>query len=299
MSTSITAAFITQYERDVHDIFQRQGSVLKPTVRFRTGVKGSSAVFQKIAKGAATTKARHGTITPMNQTHTSHTATLEDFYAGDWVDRLDEAKINIEERRAIARGGAWALGRKVDDQILTLLDSTTQTTVTMTTTSYANVRNHFIKLVGDLMRLDSYEPGMMYGVVSPVTWERMAGIPEFASSDYVDASGRPFTSSAPYLTFKKWLNVVWTVHSGIPGIGTSASKHFVWNKNSLAYASGAHPANLAARGANESGVGADITWHGDRAAHFINHAMSGGGVVIDDTGIIEGQTNDTLALATT
>jgi len=140
MSTSITAAFITQYERDVHDVFQRHGSILKPTVRFRTGVNGSSAVFQKIAKGTATTKARHGTITPMNQTHTSHTATLSDFYAGDWVDRLDEAKINIEERMAIARGGAYALGRKVDDQILTILDATTQTTVTMTTTSYANVR---------------------------------------------------------------------------------------------------------------------------------------------------------------
>ena len=169
MSTSITAAFITQYERDVHDVFQRQGSVLKPTVRFRTGVKGSSAVFQKIAKGAATTKARHGTITPMNQTHTSHTATLSDFYAGDWVDRLDEAKINIEERMAIARGGAYALGRKVDSQILTTLDSTTQTTLTMTTTSYAAVRNHFVSMIGDLMRLDSYENGMMYGVVSPVT----------------------------------------------------------------------------------------------------------------------------------
>jgi len=38
MSTSITAAFITQYERDVHDVFQRHGSILKPTVRFRTGV---------------------------------------------------------------------------------------------------------------------------------------------------------------------------------------------------------------------------------------------------------------------
>ena len=298
MSTSITASFITQYERDVHDVFQRQGSVLKPTVRFRTGVKGSSAVFQKIAKGAATTKARHGTITPMNQTHTSHTATLSDFYAGDWVDRLDEAKINIEERMAIARGGAYALGRKVDSQLLTTLDSTTQTTVTMTTTSYAAVRNHFVAMIGDLMRLDSYENGMMYGVVSPVTWERMAGIPEFASSDYVDGAGRPFTSNAPVGFFKKWLNVLWTVHSGVPNIGTATSKHFVYNKNSLAYASGAHPANLAARGSNESGVGADITWHGDRAAHFINHAMSGGSVMIDDTGVIEGNVDDTAALAT-
>jgi hypothetical protein len=57
----------------------------------------------------------------MNQTHTAHEATLADFYAGDWVDKLDEAKINIDERDAIATSGAFALGRKVDSQIDTLL----------------------------------------------------------------------------------------------------------------------------------------------------------------------------------
>ena len=42
MATSITNSFITQYERDVHDVFQREGSVLKPTVRFKSDVVGSS-----------------------------------------------------------------------------------------------------------------------------------------------------------------------------------------------------------------------------------------------------------------
>jgi len=41
MSTSINNAFITQYERDVHDVFQRDGSVLKPTVRFKSDVSSS------------------------------------------------------------------------------------------------------------------------------------------------------------------------------------------------------------------------------------------------------------------
>ncbi len=296
MSTSITAAFITQYERDVHDVFQRQGSILKPTVRFKDGVNGSTAVFQKIAKGAATTKARHGTITPMNQTHTSHTATLADFYAGDWVDKLDEAKINIEERMAIARGGAYALGRKVDDQILTCLDSTTQTSVTIAITSQAVIRNGFLNMVGDLIRLDSYEPGAMYGCLSPVSWEMLSTVPEFASADFVTADGRPFVDGAAVGMFNKWANVMWTVHSGVPNVGTATSKIFVYNKNAIGYAAGAHPGNLAGRGANEGGVGADITWHGDRAAHFINHAMSGGCVLIDDTGVIEGNINDTGSL---
>src|SRR3546814_19841948 len=88
----------------------------------------------------ATTKARHGTITPMNQTHTAPSCTLADFYAGDWVDRLDEAKTMINERDKLASGGAMELGRKVDDQITTVLVPTSQTPVTITGTRTRAIR---------------------------------------------------------------------------------------------------------------------------------------------------------------
>ena len=87
MSTTITNAFTRQYEKDVHHVFQRMGGYLRPTVRLKSGVVGKSTTFQKIGTGVATTKARHGIITPMNQTHTAIECTLADFYAGDWVDR--------------------------------------------------------------------------------------------------------------------------------------------------------------------------------------------------------------------
>ena len=35
-----------------------------------------------------------------------------------------------------------------------------------------------------------------------------------------------------------------------------------------------------------SEVMTDITWHGDRAAHFVNNMMSQGAVMIDPTGIV-------------
>ncbi len=85
MSTPIDTAFINSYDAKVHEVFQRRGAYLKDAVRMKTDVIGSTAVFQKIGKGVATTKARHGTITPMNQTHTAPSTTLADFYAGDWV----------------------------------------------------------------------------------------------------------------------------------------------------------------------------------------------------------------------
>jgi hypothetical protein len=264
----------------------------------QTGVIGSTAVFQKIGKGTATTKARHGTITPMNQTHTAPVATLADFYAGDWVDRLDLAKTNINERDAIARGGAMALGRKVDSQILTALDGTSQTVVTVTVTNFVDVRVGITQMVGDLVRLDSYEPGRMWGVLSPVGWERLMGVEQFQNADFVGPNGLEHNKSVPLGTpmFKEWLGVKWMVHSAVPGVGTATSKFFVWNEDAIAYATGEHAANLASSD-SEVSVGADITWHGDRAAHFVNHAMSGGAVLIDDTGVIEGNWADTTAPA--
>jgi|TARA_R110000803_G_scaffold145723_1_gene211507 hypothetical protein len=296
MSTSINSAFITQYERDVHDVFQRHGSQLKPTVRYKTDVNGSVATFQKIGTGVATTKARHGTITPMNQTHTAISTTLADFYAGDWVDKLDEAKVNIDERQAIARGGAMALGRKVDSQIFTTLDATTQTTVTLTVTTIGGARRGLLDMVEALIANDAYEPGNMYGVMSPHMWAVASTIPEFAGSDYVGPGSLPFVEGAAVGMFKQWAQILWTVHSGVPNVGTSTSKIFIWNKSAVGYAAGKTPANLAGTMSGETSIGADITWHGDRAAHFVNHAMSGNAVLIDDGGVIEGTLDDTAAI---
>ena len=33
-------------------------------------------------------------------------------------------------------------------------------------------------------------------------------------------------------------------------------------------------------------VKTDITWHGDRAAHFVNNMMSQGAALIDTTGVV-------------
>jgi hypothetical protein len=125
LSTSIDQAFIKQFEQEVHQAYQRMGSKLRNTVRVKNGVQGSSTVFQKVGKGAASTKARHGKVPVMNIDHTPIECQLLDFYAGDWVDRLDELKINIDERQVLANAGAFALGRKTDELIITALGQTT------------------------------------------------------------------------------------------------------------------------------------------------------------------------------
>lgn len=283
MSTSIDTAFIKQFEQEVHEAFQRMSSKLRETVRLKTGVNGTSTTFQVVGKGSATTKARHGVITPMNASHTAVECTLEDFYAGDWVDKLDELKINIDERMVIANAGAYALGRKIDEQIFTQLDATTQTIVSWVVTSEAAVRNSLINMVNAANANDVPDDGERYCALSPKAWAFASTVDEWSSSDYVAPTDRPF---AGRFQMKDWMGVKWMMHSGVPGVGTATSKNFLWHRTAVGYGEG-------------MGVTSDITWHGDRAAHFVNNMMSGGACLIEDAGVIEGNVNDTTALPTT
>ena len=125
MSINIESSFIKNFQSDVHLQYQRMGSKLRNTVRVKNNIVGSSTTFQKVGKGTASTKARHGKVPVMNVDHTPVECTLSDFYAGDWVDSLDELKTNINERMVVAKAGAYALGRKTDELIIGQLDTST------------------------------------------------------------------------------------------------------------------------------------------------------------------------------
>lgn len=287
-STSVSTAFVANYNSVVKHAFQRGATKCINMVRHSTDVVGSTETFQKIGKGTAVTKARHAQITPMNVDHSTATATLEDFYAGDWVDKLDETKIKHDERDAMAFAGAAALGRKVDDQIFTAMDGTTND-VTLTLTNYATIRNSLLDVMETLWESDVPDDGQIYIALSPHAWSAALLVEQFSSSRYV-----PDLPWMKGMEMRKWLGGIWFMHNGVPGRGTSACKSYAWHKTAIGYASAANALNVPGYGSQR----ADITWHGDRAAHFINHMMSGGAVAIDATGVVEIDVNDTTALPT-
>ena len=123
MANTIDQAFITQFETEVHLAYQRMGSKLRNTVRTVSNVNGNTVRFQKIGTGTATTKSRNGQVTPMELAHTNVSVTMQDFFAAEFIDKLDELKTNIDERQAIATSAAAALGRKTDEILYTAMDS--------------------------------------------------------------------------------------------------------------------------------------------------------------------------------
>lgn len=296
MATSVDTAFITQYEADVKEVFQRKGSYLINAVFHRPDVIGSTCVFPRIGVGVATTKARHGTITPMNQTHASPSASLADFYAGDWQDKFDQSKTNIDLRKVYASGGAMALGRKVDDQITTILDTTAATVITLTVTSKATVLATALQFAEAAWSADVPNDGEVYAVVTSRYYSQLMTIDGFSRAAFVGFDGLPFREG-PMIglgKWKDWMGIKWKLQTGMPSAGTSSAKCWIWHKTAVGYASAAAAGNIA----GNAMVSADITWHGDRASWFINHGMSGGAVLIDGTGVIEGTLDDTAAIVT-
>ncbi len=278
MSTSVSTSFVRQYERDVHEAFQRRGSFLRGTIRFEPNVVGESTTFQKVGKGVATSKARHGQVTPMNQSHTAITATMEDKYAGDWVDKLDENKLTINERQVIANGGAFALGRAIDAQIIEKFDETTTTTGAGT---QALTRTNLLAGVEALDDNDVPDDGMRWGILSPRSWSSALTIEEFASGDYVGAD-LPFMDRN---RVREWMGVKWMKHTGVTNKGAAQTKNYAYHMSAVGFGMG-------------QDVTADITWHGDRAAHFVNHFYSGGAALIDAEGVSQILTDDTQAIPT-
>ena len=157
MANTIDQAFIKQFESEVHLAYQRMGSKLRGTVR-TSNVTGSTARFQKIGAGTASTKTRNGDVSTMELAHTYVDVTMADYYAPELIDKLDELKLNINERQAVAQSAAAALGRKTDDIITTALDAGANATQ-IADTSGALVKGDFLTMFETLGTADIPEDG--------------------------------------------------------------------------------------------------------------------------------------------
>lgn len=268
MSTSIDQAFIKQFEREVHEAYQRQGSKLRNTVRTISNVNGSSAVFQKVGKGTASTKSTHGMVPVMNLDHTSIEVTLSDYYAGDWIDRLDELKLNIDERQVIANAGANALGRKTDELIIDALD--TASTYSIGDDNEGMTKGKILEAFETFGENDVPDDGQRFCVVGWKQWSELLAIDEFVNADYIGQENLPF---ATITQAKMFLGTIFIPHSGLPIDGNDIRSCYWYHKTAIGHAAA-------------SDVETDISWHGDRAAHFVNNMMSQGAGLVDGNGVV-------------
>ena len=277
MSVSIDKVFVKQFEADVHLAYQQMGTKLRSTVRSKSGVVGASTTFQKVGRGTASTKSRHGIVPVMNLNHEPVECILQDYYAGDWVDALDELKTNVDERRVVASAGAYALGRKTDELII---DAMNGATASVGDYSEGLSKSVILSALEVLNTNDVPDDGRRFAVVGVRQWNELLAMEEFVSADYVGDT--PLANGAEA---RKWLGITWVLHNGLPVSGTNRDC-FIYHASAVGHACGQE-------------VNTDISWHGERAAHFISNSMSQGAVLIDATGIVRVKCGEAAATAAT
>jgi len=270
MSIGISTAFIKQFESDVHMAYQRMGSKLKDTIRQKPSVNGNQAVFQKVGKGSAVQKSRHGQVPIMNIDHTNVTVTLQDFFSADYVDRLDELKTNIDERMVVAQSSAGALGRKTDELITTALDGTSNLSGNSDSDglTIAKINGVF----GSMGEGDIPDDGDRYFVVSPDGWIDLLAINAFADADFIGPDELPYKGG---MVAKRWLGFMWMTHSGLPVTG-GRRQCFAYHRSGIGVAMGAD-------------VTTEINYIPERVSNLITAYMSLGVVLIDDNAVFEVQ----------
>jgi hypothetical protein len=135
----------------------------------------------------------------MNLEHAQVECILQDYYAGDWIDRLDELKTNIDERAVIANAGAYALGRKTDELIIGALDTATREalgTAAGTTDTDGLTREKVLTAFEMLGAADVPDDGGRFAVVGWKQWSQLLAMPEFASAEYVGDAELPWKGTA-------------------------------------------------------------------------------------------------------
>ena len=244
--------------------YQRMGAKLKNLVRTVNGVSGSSVKFQKVAKGTATTKARHAEVVAMNLAHSNVSATLTDYYAADYIDKLDELKINIDERQVVAQNAAYALGRKTDDILTTVMKAGTSIAnninssgTGMTLIKAKNMQNIF-------GTNDVPDDGQRYWAVGPAQWGDLMSVDQFSRAEYVGTENLPFTNGES--TAKRWMGFLWFVHSGLT-VATDRQT-LAWHKSSVGLGIG-------------QDVKTEVNYIPEKVSNLVTSSLSMGAVVVD------------------
>jgi len=129
MSTQITTAFVEQYSSNIQMLSQQKGSLLRDKVRLES-VTGKNAFFDQVGSVTATVRSTRHSDTPQSDTpHSRRRVSLVDYEFADLIDDLDKVRMLVDPTSTYALAAAYAMGRAMDDAIITAATGSADTGV--------------------------------------------------------------------------------------------------------------------------------------------------------------------------
>jgi len=118
MSSQITTAFVQQYSNNVQMLSQQKGSLLRNSVDAET-IVGKHAFFEQVGSAVAQKRvSRHGDTPQLDTPHARRRVSMVDYEYADLIDKQDQVRTLIDPTSSYAQAAAFALGRAMDDEII-------------------------------------------------------------------------------------------------------------------------------------------------------------------------------------
>lgn len=194
MSSQVTTAFVQQYSANVQLLSQQMGSLLRDKVRVES-VTGKNAFLDQVGSVTAVEKtSRHSDTPQIDTPHARRRLSMADYEFADLIDQQDKVRLLIDPTSSYAQAAAMAMGRAIDDVIITAALGTAYTGETgSTSTANANQIVHAsaglniakLRTAKQTLDLSDVDPSIpRYIIVSPKQISDLLNITEVTSADF-------------------------------------------------------------------------------------------------------------------
>ena len=198
MSTQITTAFVEQYSSNIQMLSQQKGSILRDKVRLES-VTGKNAFFDQVGSVTATVRSTRHANTPQSDTpHSRRRVSLVDYEFADLIDDLDKVRMLVDPTSTYALAAAYAMGRAMDDAIISAATGSADTFPLGVSTPVALPAGQIITEAGtngltiaklreakEIIDLADVDPSLpRHIIVSPKQISDLLGTTEVTSSDF-------------------------------------------------------------------------------------------------------------------
>ncbi len=135
MSSQITTAFVQQYSSNVQLLSQQKGSLLRNAVRVESQV-GKNAFYDQVGSATAQKRlSRHADTPQIDTPHARRRVSLVDYEYADLIDDQDKVRTLIDPTSPYSQATAFAMGRAIDDEIISAAFGTAYTGETGSTST--------------------------------------------------------------------------------------------------------------------------------------------------------------------
>jgi hypothetical protein len=272
MAINVSTAFVDLFDSEVKQAYQAE-SVLRGTMRTRTGVAGNTVKFPTIGKGVATLRVPQTDVTPLNVTYGQVTATMEDYIAAEYSDIFQQSHINFDERSELVQVVSKSIARRMDQIMIDALNAATGTTAVATSIGGAATNMNIEKLRATAKAMNEKNvPSEGRNLLMHASQlDSLLGETEITSQDFASVKALVQGEINTFMGFNI-LTVGDRDEGGIPKPSTRTC--FAWHKDAMGYAE-----SMAQK--------TEVNYVPEKTSFLVSSMFSAGSVSIDGAGIVK------------